>query len=480
MPTFPKILEKKLARPVAILGAGVSGNAVKKFLAGLGIESALYDAGGLAGTIPQFGDAEAATHDLCIYSPGFAQNHPWMQAARRAGALCLTEIDFAAVFLQGSAAPLKRLADENAEAFIARAQRRFSLVAITGTNGKTTLTEFLSFAHKKAGRDSAAVGNNGIPMTTLLDADASSGALPICEVSSFQAEDLHYFSPRAVLWTNFDEDHINRHGSLEKYFRAKFRLIEQQESLRLLIGDFPDRADPALREILALRICIVGESVAEAAKKFGIALPPHTQIATRAEVRENVPAGSIFETFPQMENYALARRYWLACGLPLRELENAALAFKPCAHRLTKVAETGNAPEIEFWNDSKGTNFHSVMAALASFRDLPIYWIGGGQSKGGDINNFVNNVAVQVKEAFLIGETAAEMNAQFLQQNVPSTICTSLGTAVLSAFKAAAKSQGGRAIVLFSPGFASFDMFKSYSDRGAQFVQIVNNICEKV
>lgn len=474
---FPKILESKISRPVAVFGAGVSGNAVMRFLSEAGVPAKLYDKSGRDGACAAFLPEDAEVHDLVVYSPGFPPAHPWMRLVRNAGVLCLTEADFAALCWQASAAPAKLLDGETEAAFLLRFANRLNLTAVTGTNGKTTLTEFLSFAHRKAGRTSAAVGNNGIPMTSLLFSEMPSIAHPICEISSFQAEALRWFSPRSVLWTNFDEDHIDRHGSRENYFRAKFRLVEQQKNLRTLLGDFGGDSAEA-RAVLADRICIVGESVADAAREFGIALPDFVQVATRAEVRDSVPAGSIFETFPQQENYALAKRFWLARGFPLKELEDAARAFRPKEHRLalSGAAETDSGARVEFWDDSKGTNFHAVFAAIETFPETPIFWVGGGLGKGGKLDVFCRRLATRISGAFLIGETAPELARHFAGTSVPAQIFENFAASVNAAFKAAKNAGTPRAVVLFSPGFASFDMFKSYADRGRQFNRIVAEI----
>lgn len=488
---IPKILEKKLGKPVAVFGGGVSGKAVAEFLRGNGFSAKIYDrnAGDGAGT--RFDMAEAAEHDLVVCSPGFSQNHPWKEVARRAGLLCLCEPDFAALFWQGTLPAVKRLAGETQEAFLARADNRLGLTAVTGTNGKTTLTEFLAFALRRIGKDSLAVGNNGVPMSRMLSHATATSFRPVCEISSFQAEELRYFSPRCVLWTNFDEDHIDRHGSVENYFRAKFRLVECQQRLRLVVGDFPQEDDPDVRAVLARRLLIVGESVAAAAARFGIALPEWTQIATRAEAEETVPAGSIFATFPQLENYAIARRFWLANGFREKDLISAALAFPAREHRLAKVREIrGNvpagadssspadadaAPRVEFWDDSKGTNFHAVLAALETFRGKKIFWIGGGLGKGGDIAGFAKRVGEKIERAFLIGKTAPELCAAFASDGVPAERCALLQSAVAAAARAA-QAAGTDAVVLFSPGFASFDMFSGYAERGLRFVQCVEQI----
>lgn len=475
---IPKILEKKLGRPVAVFGAGVSGNAVAEFLRGNGFSAKIYDRSS-AGAARLFGAAEAAEHDLVVFSPGFPREHPWKDAARRAGLLCLCEPDFAALFWQGALPPMKRLAGESREEFLARADARLGLTAVTGTNGKTTLTEFLAFALRRVGRDSLAVGNNGVPMSRMLTHSSSASFRPVCEISSFQAEELRYFSPRCVLWTNFDEDHLDRHGSEENYFRAKFRLVECMMRLRLVVGDFPQEDDPDVRAVLARRTLVVGESVAAAAERFGVALPPWTQVATRAEVEGKIPLGSVFATFPQAENYALARRFWLSCGFREKDLEAAALAFPAREHRLEKVRVLGGngAPSVEFWDDSKGTNFHAALAALETFPGKKIFWIGGGLGKGGDVAGFAKKIGAKIERAFLIGRTAEELRAAFAANGVPAERFPQLSGAVAAAARAALAA-GTDAVVLFSPGFASFDMFSGYAERGARFAQCVNSLAD--
>lgn len=473
---IPKILEGKLELPVAIFGGGVSGKAVEKFLRENGFSSEIYDRAGTAGAATNFDMETASRHGLVVYSPGFPKEHPWKDVARRAGLLCLCEPDFAALFWQGSLPPIRRIEGETESAFLARVDARLGLTAVTGTNGKTTLTEFLAFALRRIRRDAAAVGNNGVPMTEILSHSTATNFRPICEISSFQAEELRYFSPQCVLWTNFDEDHIDRHGSAENYFRAKYRLVECMERLRLIVGDFPQEDDAGVRAVLSRCLLIVGESVAAAAKKFGIELPPKTQVATRAEVAEIVPKNSIFATFPQLENYAIARRFWLANGLKEKDLVAAAQAFPARAHRLSKVrvisGEDENSPTVEFWDDSKGTNFHAVYAALETFCGKKIFWIGGGLGKGGDISGFAKKIAPKIERAFLIGKTAEELCAAFASVGKPAEHFPQLQNAVAAA-GCAAVDAGTPAVVLFSPGFASFDMFANYTERGVRFIQCV-------
>src|SRR5215207_6922790 len=173
----PQFLQPALARPVAILGGGVSGEGVRALLSALGAEGKIYDATPEKGG--EFSTAAARQHALVVFSPGFPPEHPWLERARAAGATCIGELDFASLFWRGK------------------------LVAITGTNGKTTLTEFLTHALGGIGRDAHATGNIGHSFSRLV-AVKRGGAkdmFAICEISSFQAETLQHLRADATLWT---------------------------------------------------------------------------------------------------------------------------------------------------------------------------------------------------------------------------------------------------------------------------------------
>ena len=174
-----------------------------------------------------------------------------------------------------------------------------------------------------------------------------------------------------------------------------------------------------------------------------------------------MPAGSIFEAWPQRENWALAARYWQAKGLPMRSLEESARLFRAAPHRLRKVAE---AQGVEYWNDSKGTNFHAVYAALEQFQ-VPVRWIGGGKWKGGDLRRFAERLAPRIEAAYLIGETGPELQRHLAELGRPARCFAGLQDAVV----AAGKDAHGPTAILLSPGFSSFDQFHGYAERGTVF-----------
>ena len=415
---IPEFLQPRLRRPVAIFGAGASGEGTSLLLRRLGVPGIVYDA-----KARHFTAADAARHHLVIVSPGFAPTHPWVRIAEAAGVAWAGELDFASIFWRGR------------------------VVAITGTNGKTTLTEFLAHALNAAGEDARVTGNIGRPFSRLVaDTGGGDGQIAVCEVSSFQAETLRHFRADATLWTNFAEDHLERHDGLGAYFNAKWNLVQFTPA-------------PAF---------FAGASVQRYAAMFGHRIEGGAAVASGKAPADPRLAGTVFAHYPQRENFALAAAWWRASGREDELLFAAARTFRLGRHRLAPVGEHDG---VAFWNDSKATNFHAVEAALAGFAQ-PVVLILGGKSKGGDLAGFVQRIAPRVKHACLIGETAAELATHCRARQVAHTACPSLADAV----KCAANQAGRGGAVVLSPGFASFDLFRNYEDRGDQFEQLVREL----
>ncbi len=412
----PDILIPHLARPVAILGAGASGRGAQALAGAMGASSVTYDEAGV-----RFTAAAAFGHSLAVFSPGFRPDHPWLAAARACGCLCLGELDFASLAWRGR------------------------IVAVTGTNGKTTLTEFLVHALGAAGFTAAATGNIGRAFSQVAaERDGGApGTIAVCEVSSFQAETLAHLRPEAVLWTNFAEDHLERHPGMDAYFRAKARLAGRAP--RVFAGSsvraFADRLAPAA--------------------PWGGAPENTLWVASEGRAPDPGLSGTVFSGYPQYENFLIAAAWWESAGLDPAALRAAARTFRLGRHRLARVATIDG---VAYWNDSKATNFHSVEAALARFGE-PVVLIAGGRAKGCDCAGFVRRIAPRVAYACLIGETAAELALHCGAAGIEHARCATLDEAITRA--AAAAPRGGN--VLLSPGFASFDLFSGYEDRGDQF-----------
>ena len=418
---IPETLLPFLNRPAAVMGAGLSGRAAEGLLEHLGVQSTVYDEHA-AGAQKNFTPERARCHGLVVYSPGFPMEHPWLEIARSSGCRCIGELEFAGHFWRGR------------------------LIVVTGTNGKTTLTQFLGFALSRVGWETAVVGNVGVPFSkkileTLKD---TRHRVAVCEVSSFQSESLEAFPADVVLWTNFSEDHLDRYAEVSDYFKAKWRLIEVQGGR--------GRA-------------FLGADIPTAAGRFGCALPSTALVVDPDDLEGTPPTDSVFRTIPQWDNYRLARAFWRSEGFARAELEQSARLFRLPSHRLQRIAEAGG---IGFWDDSKATNFAATLAALRHFTD-PIYWIGGGQPKGGDLATFVRQMAPQVRAAFLIGDAAPDLEAELSQQGTSAWQFATLESAVAEAYAMAEPPSE----VVFSPGFASFDMFTGYVERGICFEKAV-------
>ncbi|HEX2100175.1 MAG TPA: UDP-N-acetylmuramoyl-L-alanine--D-glutamate ligase, partial [Candidatus Synoicihabitans sp.] len=298
------------------------------------------------------------------------------------------------------------------------------------------------------GRDAVAVGNIGRAFSQVV-VERQGGApdsIAVCEVSSFQAETLRYFRADESIWINFAEDHLERHASLEDYFLAKWRLFERT------IGGH----------------VFAGTTVQRAATRFGQTLPPGAAVPTLEQLGDVLLRGTVFEDYPQRENFLLAAAWWRGAGLREGALYAAAQAFRLGPHRLTLV---GTHDGVRWWNDSKATNFHAVEAALARF-NRAVVLIAGGKAKGGDMSAFVQRIAPRVRAAFLIGETRNVLATLFGAAGVTHQTCGDLAEAVR--FAAVAARSGDD--VLLSPGFASLDQFRGYDDRGAQFERLVSNL----
>ncbi len=422
---IPQWLDEGLSFPVAVLGNGISGKAASQLIRKLGGTVVLYDEKGGNGISTTFGSQEAKGHRLIVHSPGFAEDHQWLEVARSEGCSLCTEFDLGASLWRGP------------------------LVAVTGTNGKTTLVEFLSVAFRCGGIEAYVAGNIGIPLSKLIADDFNREAISICEVSSFQAASSRRLKPDYVLWTNFAEDHLDRHRSLETYFKSKYRLFEQMR------GD----------------IFQYGESVHRYGLRFGLRLPESGLVSDHILPESLGIASTGFASLPERKNYLMARALWLRMGLEEAEIIEAAHSFRKSPHRMELVKSVDG---ISFWDDSKATNYHAVLGGLDRFSQ-PVIWIGGGKSKGCDVQPFAEGLAGNVSEAHVIGETKEALCDDLKAKGIKTHPHDTIEEATQVAFANASTGDN----ILLSPGFASHDMFEGYIHRGEVFKKAVNNLSSK-
>ena len=416
---------------VAILGAGVSGQAAKRLVLALGGEVCVFDQAG-RGDRRQFDAQCLHAFDCFIFSPGFASQHPWRVLVADARRPCYSELAYAAQHWRGQ------------------------LLAVTGTNGKTSLTALLCAALKRAGHPAIAAGNIGAPLSdAVCQAINQRGAYAVCEISSFQAELSDGLCLDALLWTNFAEDHLDRYASQADYFAAKQKLCScLSETAPLVVGGSVVAFEPAL------------------AKR-----PQCQVVAPEVSALAGLERCSPFAQMPQAENLALAAALWRAFELPLAALVQCANTFELAAHRL-RVVSTWDG--VQFWDDSKATNFHAALAAIDALaaQRLPLFWIGGGSPKGGDLDAFAAALAGKVKAAFVYGAVAPLLAAKLRERQVRVARFEDFADAVRAASHAALPCAA--AVVLLSPGFASLDQFSSYAERGKSFISTVLGLKEQV
>lgn len=304
------------------------------------------------------------------------------------------------------------------------------LVAVTGTNGKTTTSELLG-----AMLGAPVAGNVGIALSEL-DGAVEPGSWIVVEASSFQLEDIVTFRPRVAVLLNLEPDHLDRHGSLESYVAAKLRIFENQE-----LGD-----------------------VAVVPRGFR-AVPGEARRAD-FDADDPLPAEPLIPGAHNRENAAAATVAARAAGATEEEIARALRDFPGVAHRLEPVAERDG---VLFVNDSKATNVAAALRAVAAY-DRPLLLIAGGRAKGESFEPLAAAARGRVDRAFLIGEAAPEL-AEALG-DVPHETSGDLGTAVAAA--AAAARPGD--VVLLSPACASYDQFRDFEERGDEFRRLVESL----
>ena len=414
---------------IAVFGAGLSGQSVRALGIGLGAEVCVFDEGG-KGDASDFNEQLLESFDAFVFSPGFAKEHPWRSLVERSHKPCYSELGFAASHWRGK------------------------LIGITGTNGKTSLTSLLYKALKSNGICAFEAGNIGIPLSDLILSDTNTkDAFVVCEISSFQAELPKGLKLDGLIWTNFAEDHLNRYATMHDYFSAKSNLLQyRRPGAPAFLGDsVPDFNSSVLNEPDVF--IIDGEKNLERVYQ----LSPE----------------SIFRENPQAFNFSLADALWRSLGFPVQKLLDSANVFKAIPHRLNRVVEWG---DVVFWNDSKATNFHAALAAINSIKK-GIYWIAGGSYKGGDLQSFVNAAAPKVERTFLYGAVAKEMADYFRKTGMPFEVHEVFEQAVTAATQAALVN--APSAVLLSPGFASFDQFSGYGERGDTFTTTILKLKDK-
>jgi len=326
------------------------------------------------------------------------------------------------------------------------------VIAVTGTNGKTTTTELLAEMLNACGQRTIACGNIGKPLSVVAREKTQFDVLTV-EVSSFQLETIQTFRPSISLWLNFAPDHLDRYRSVADYRAAKLRIFENQRAGDVAVVNAIERL-PGVRART-----ITFSAYADQAD---------IRLSEGAIVYQNEAVLRLSDTklrgLHNIENLMATLGAGMARGLSFREMVPPLCAYDPRPHRCEFVRELGR---VSYVNDSKATNLDAVEKALRA-QTKPVILIAGGKDKGFTFDPLRSLVKEKVRSTILIGEMA-ESIARSWNGAVKSEIASSLADAVERAHAVAKPGE----IVLFSPGTSSFDMFKSYADRGDQFRALV-------
>ncbi|HVV65481.1 MAG TPA: UDP-N-acetylmuramoyl-L-alanine--D-glutamate ligase [Rhizomicrobium sp.] len=343
------------------------------------------------------------------------------------------------------------------------------VIAVTGTNGKSTTTALIGHILEAAGHDVEIGGNIGRPALDL--APPAAKTVYVLEMSSYQIDLAPGFRSDVAVLTNISADHIDRHGSLEAYAAVKARLLEQGASGTAVIGvDDPQSAAIFTRLSASGRMAIpvsVGKVLGRGV--FVLDGTVFDAVGGRANKIVDLSAAPRLAGAHNWQNAALAYAATRTFARDARSVAAAILDFTGLAHRMEEVGRIGR---VRYINDSKATNADATERALVCFDD--IYWIAGGRPKDGGIRSLARHFG-RVRKAYLIGEAAADFAAT-LQGAAPVVDAGTLEKALALASADATRASGSAPVVLFSPACASFDQFRDFEHRGDVFRALVQRL----
>lgn len=448
------MLELK-GKKVLVVGLGKSGLAAALFLRRRGAQVTVSDvrsAEALAKDIPALLEegimVETGGHglltfrrqDLIVVSPGVPLNTPELVQVKSFGLPVIGELELAARFLEGK------------------------ILAITGSNGKTTTTSLVGEILEAAGFKTLVGGNIGTPVISLIE-ESTPETWSVLEVSSFQLESTEEFHPQISVILNITPDHLDRHGTFENYAMAKERIFAAQtkDDHVVLNADNVRAEAAAVRALAPVHFFSMERAVQQGAWVEG------GQVVFRngpdAPVEPILPLHNIpLKGEHNVENVLAAVCAARLAGAAPEAIRRAIEKFKAVEHRLEYVATING---VEFYNDSKATNVDATMKAVAAF-STPIHLILGGKDKNSDYTLLAPLLRQHARAVYTIGSAAAKIESH-LRGVISLHSCETLDKAVTAAASAAHPGD----VVLLAPACSSFDQFESYEHRGRVFKELV-------
>ena len=452
-------------KTVAVFGLGRTGLTAARALIAGGAKVALWDekpasreaAAAEGFPVVDLQAADWSQFAALMLSPGVPLTHPkphWtVEKAKAAGVEILGDVELFARTV--NAAPV---------------HKRPKIIAVTGTNGKSTTTALIGHLCASAGRDTRVGGNIGLGVLGL--EDMHGGAVYVLELSSYQLDLTSSLKPDAVVLLNISPDHLDRHGGMDGYIAAKRRIfLNQGKGDTAIIGVDDAWCQQICTEITAAnRRTIWPISAGKAMGRGVYALQGVLYDATGERVVEvaDVLRARSLPGRHNWQNAAAAYAAARAIGISTSDAVDGLMTFPGLAHRMETVGKIG---KVRFVNDSKATNADAARQAMSSYPKF--YWIAGGVAKAGGIED-LKDLFPRIAKAYLIGE-AAQPFSWTLAGKAECVLSNTLEKAVQQAYADAAAS-GEEAIVLLSPACASFDQFSDFEARGEAFRTAVNGL----
>lgn len=446
-----------MSKKIIILGAGESGVGAALLAKQKGYNVFVSDASAIKPIYQSELEAnhipfESGTHDVerileadeVMKSPGIPEKSELVKQIRAKGIPVISEIEFGYRYKGAS-----------------------KIIAITGSNGKTTTTSLLYHICKVAGQDAAIVGNIGFSFARQIAQDPK--ALYVIEVSSFQLDDIHSFRPHIAILLNITEDHLDRYNyQFENYIKSKFRIIENQTEQDCFIYCIDDEVVVKHLELLTTHTNLLPFSMKQELKKGGYIKNEQMML----KIQEERVTMSIYDFALKGKHNAYntmaASIAASTLGIRKEKIREAVSNFHSLEHRMEFVATVKG---VDFINDSKATNVNSTWYALESMQK-PTILILGGVDKGNDYALVADLVKDKVKAIVCMGTDNAKLIEYFKDKVAQIIEVDSAKKAVNASFKLAEKGD----VVLLSPACASFDLFKNYEDRGHQFKESVKEL----
>ncbi|MCM8769168.1 MAG: UDP-N-acetylmuramoyl-L-alanine--D-glutamate ligase [Candidatus Omnitrophica bacterium] len=344
------------------------------------------------------------------------------------------------------------------------------ILAVTGTNGKTTTTALLGSLLNKAGWSAVVCGNIGNPFIGELER-LSEATWVVLEVSSFQLEYIHQFTPEVGILLNITPDHLDRYANLEEYARVKFRLFSRQTKSQWAILNQDDPFCCRLAEQIDSRTIFFGftprrDNFWYEAGSIWTGFSEARKEVCRVEGVKLIGTGNL-------QNMMAVAAVSVVLKIGRRVVEETLRDFQPLPHRMEEVAEING---VRFVNDSKSTNADSVRKALEAFPRKSVVLIMGGKDKGFSFSELRPIVGEKTKALILLGETARKIAQELEKSGIPMVFAPTLEEAVKLGYQEASRGE----TILLSPGCSSFDMFTDYKERGDVFKKTVQTLLQAV